>query len=137
MTPKHATTRAQVPPVTLNTPVAGKVALKGFFSIMEKWHVTPDQMRVLLGAVGKGTLYRYQKLPELTLSRDLLERISYILGIYKALRILFPTDERASEWVKKPNSAAPLNGHSALEWMLQGRVTDLADVRRYLDAQRG
>ena len=28
-------------------------------------------------------------------------------------------------------------GKSALERMLAGRVVDLADVRRYLDAQRG
>lgn len=125
------------PAITLTTPAAGQAALKGFFAIMERWSATPEQMRVLLGAIGKTTLFRYQKLPAVVLSHDLLERISYILGIYKALRILFPTEERACEWIRKPNSAAPFNGHSALDWMLRGRITDLADVRRYLDAQRG
>lgn len=125
------------PNVSLMTPAAGQAALKGFFAIMAKWQATPEQMRVLLGTIGKTTLFRYQKLPAIVLSYDLLERISYVLGIYKALRILFPTDERAREWIRRPNTASPFNGNSALQWMLQGRVTDLADVRRYLDAQRG
>lgn len=69
------------------------------------------------------------------LPQDSLERISYLLGIHKALRIIFSTNlERAYEWVSKPNQATPFNGKSALAYMLQGRVVDLADVRRYLDS---
>ena len=71
------------------------------------------------------------------LSSDTLERISYVMGIYKALHILLPTKEMADGWVKKPNTAQGFGGRSALERMLAGRVLDLADVRRYLDAQRG
>ena len=59
------------------------------------------------------------------------------MGIYKALRILLPTAEAAHAWVKKPNTAHGFGGKSALERMLGGRVIDLADVRRYLDAERG
>ncbi|MNF16045.1 hypothetical protein D3C80_2189060 [compost metagenome] len=72
------------------------------------------------------------------LPRDTLERISYLMGIHKALRILFSSHvERVYEWVRKPNTSAPFNGTSALDYMLVGRVVDIADVRRYLDAQRG
>ena len=71
------------------------------------------------------------------LSGDTLERISYVMGIYKALRILLPTSEAAHAWVKKPNTAQGFGGKSALDRMLAGRVVDLADVRRYLDAERG
>ena len=59
------------------------------------------------------------------------------MGIYKALRILLPTQEMADGWVKKANTAPGFGGKSALERMLAGRVIDLADVRRYVDAQRG
>ena len=60
------------------------------------------------------------------------------MGIHKALRILFSNQpERSYEWVSKENTAAPFNGRSALDYMLGGRVVDLADVRRYLDAVRG
>lgn len=121
----------------LQTPQAGKVALKGFFAITTLWGVEPEQAMTLLGGIGKTTFYKYRTLPEVTLPNDTLERISYVLGIHKALRVLFPDEARAAAWVSKHNAAEPFNGHSALDWMLQGRVTDLADVRRYLDAVRG
>ena len=71
------------------------------------------------------------------LGRDVLDRISYLLGIYKALNILLPSPRAADEWVKKPNTAPLFHGQSALDRMLGGSLMDLADVRRYLDAQRG
>ena len=71
------------------------------------------------------------------LTKHTRERISYVMGIYNALNILLPNPRRAAEWVKKNNSASIFAGKSALETMLQGRVIDLADIRRYLDAERG
>ena len=59
------------------------------------------------------------------------------MGIYKALHILLPSELAANDWIHKPNDAPLFNGKSALEKMLQGRVVDLVDVRRYLDAERG
>jgi hypothetical protein len=68
----------------------------------------------------------------------MLERISYLMGIHKALSIIFSNHrERAYGWVKSPNTAAPFNGKTALDYMLAGRVVDIADVRRYLDGVRG
>ena len=67
----------------------------------------------------------------------MLERISYLLGIYKALHILLPTEHAANAWLKKPNTAPLFAGQTALKKMLRGSIVDLADVRRYLDAQRG
>lgn len=119
---------------------AGRVALKGFFKIAELWQLSPSEMTTMLGGIHRSTLYKYQGLAReggVELGRDLMERISYTLGIYKALRILFPSEERAVQWVRRPNSASPFNGGTALEWMLRGSIVDLADVRRYLDAQRG
>ena len=112
------------------------VALKAFFGITQKWGLTSEQERILLGA-SRATFYRWKQHKDGTLSADTLERISYVLGIYKALRILLPTELAANTWISKPNMAAIFNGHSALDKLMQGRVIDLADVRRYLDAERG
>lgn len=112
------------------------VALKAFFGITSKWKLSHDQERILL-AIPKATYYRWKQHTPATLSLDTLERISYIVGIYKALRILLPTEAMANAWIHKPNHAPLFSGHSALEKLLKGRVIDLADVRRYLDAERG
>jgi Protein of unknown function (DUF2384) len=71
------------------------------------------------------------------LDRHVLERLSYLFGIYAALQLLFPERDRADAWVRKPNSAPLFGGRSALQRMLGGQVADLYVVRQYLDAQRG
>jgi hypothetical protein len=119
-------------------PNVGKnaIALKAFFNITCKWGLASEQESVLLG-VPLSTLYRWKSKRDGALTPDNLERISYVLGIYKALRILLPTEEAANKWVKKANSAYLFNGKSALDKFMKGHVIDLADVRRYLDAERG
>lgn len=112
------------------------VALKAFFGITHKWKLSNDQECVLLG-IPKSTYYRWKQNLDGSLNSDTLERISYVLGIYKALRILLPNERLANEWIQKPNSAPIFGGKSALDKLLIGRVVDLADVRRYLDAERG
>lgn len=112
------------------------IALKAFFNITQKWGLTSEQEKILIGN-STSTFYRWKNDKDGSLTKDTLERISYILGIYKALRILFPTEEAAHSWIKKPNKAPLFNGKSALDKLLAGRVIDLADVRRYLDAECG
>ena len=121
----------------LDSTKAGQVALKFFFNLMEKWDCTVEQQMVLLGSIGRSTLYKYRQLPEVRLPRDTMERVSYLMGIHKSLRILFGDKPSTYEWIKKANSEAPFNGNRALQVMLAGGVVDLADVRRYLDGVRG
>ncbi len=128
---------AKIRPLNDRERQKGRVALKAFFNITDAWQCSVEEQRRLLGDISKSTLYDYRKLPERLLPRDVMDRISYILGIYKALRILFPTEEQANAWVRKPNDAPLFNGQPAMTRMLAGSVVDLADVRRYLDAWRG
>ncbi|OLF56529.1 MbcA/ParS/Xre antitoxin family protein [Pseudomonas chlororaphis] len=130
---------AQAAPHALDSPEASRVALKFFFSLMQHWGCSAEQQRTLLGKVGNTTLYKYKQLPaNVRLPHDTLERISYLMGIHKALSIIFSNSrERAYQWVSSPNTAAPFNGQTALDYMLAGRVVDIADVRRYLDGVRG
>jgi hypothetical protein len=115
----------------------GAAALTAFFNITSAWHLGAEEERVLLGAPPRSTFFKWKSDRAARLSSDTLERISYVMGIYKALHILLPTNEMADGWVKKSNTAQGFGGKSALDKMLAGRVIDLADVRRYLDAQRG
>lgn len=120
-----------------NTPQAGKVALTFFFSLMEKWGCSESEQKVLLGSAGNTTYHKYKGLPEVRLADDLMERISYLMGIHKSLRVIFSNQQdNAYQWVRKPNMAAPFNGNSALQLMLSGGMTELSDVRRYLEGIR-
>lgn len=111
--------------------------LKAFFRVAELWGLSNDEQMTLLGLTSRSTFFNWRRDPEVSLSKDTLERISYVLGIYKALRILLPDDKAADAWVRQPNAATPFGGRSALERMLSGQVADLFVVRQYLDAQRG
>jgi hypothetical protein len=112
-------------------------ALRAFFNLAERWKLRVADQRKLLGDPPESTFYKWKRERDGTLSRDTLERISYLLGIFKSLTILFPQADRADAWLRKPNSAPTFGGKSALERMLSGNVADLFVVRQYLDAQRG
>lgn len=111
-------------------------ALKTFFNITRVWGCTSADEIILLGRPAKSTFYKWKKCPEeIILPKDTLERISYIFGIYSALRLLFPTELQAHAWPRKPNEI--FQGKSGLDMMRAGNVADLALVRRYLDGMRG
>jgi hypothetical protein len=112
-------------------------ALRTFFSLAGRWKLRVAEQRKLLGDPPESTFYKWKRERGGALSRDTLERISYLLGIFKALAILFPQADRADAWLRKPNTAPTFGGKSALERMLSGNVADLFVVRQYLDAQRG
>jgi hypothetical protein len=115
----------------------GPPAIRGFFNIARLWSLTQQEQQALL-ALPRSTLAKYRAHPEnVQLSPDTLERISYLLGIYKALQILIPDPQQADEWVRRPNTAPLFGGAPALTRMLGGHVSDLYVVRQYLDAERG
>jgi Protein of unknown function (DUF2384) len=112
-------------------------ALRTFFAIAEAWRLTNEEAMRLLGEPRRSTYFEWKRAGDGRLDRDTLERISYVLGIYKALQILLPDPAAADAWVRKPNTAPLFGGQSALARMLSGNVADLYVVRQYLDAVRG
>ena len=133
-----ATTSTNKP--DLEARAAAGAALRTFFNIAKAWKLDEPQAMTLLGfdENSRSTYFRWKKNPESArLSKDKLERLSYIFGIYKDLQILLPKPEAADGWLHRPNNAAPFGGRPALERMLSGHVADLYEVRRYLDAERG
>jgi hypothetical protein len=111
-------------------------ALRTFWRLAEAWQLSPTEQMTLLG-VGRSALYQWKQGKVGPLDRHVLERLSYLFGIYAALQLLLPEPERADAWVRRPNTAPIFGGRSALERMLGGQVADLYVVRQYLDAQRG
>jgi hypothetical protein len=116
---------------------AGGAGLRAFNRIAELWHLSISEQLALLGITSRSTYFKWRKEPQPKLPRDTLERLSYLLGIYKALQLLLPDAPAADEWIRRPNDAPLFSGRSALERMLSGNVADLFLVRQYLDAQRG
>ncbi len=112
-------------------------ALRTFFRIAELWELSVDDQMTLLGLTARSTFFKWKKDPNTVLPRDILERISYIVGVYKALQILLPDEQAADEWIKRPNEAPLFAGQSVLDRMLSGQVADLFVVKQYLDTQRG
>src|SRR5690349_13529810 len=108
---------------------AGGAGLRAFARVAELWHLSIAQQLVLLGIASRSTYFKWRKEREPKLPRDTLERLSYLLGIYKALQLLLPDAHAADSWIHKPNSAPPFGGASALERMLTGNVADLYVVR--------
>ncbi len=130
---RKATAAAEpLSPVELSGP-----ALRTFFRIADAWKLGADEARRLLGDPPRSTYFLWKRAGDGQLSRDTLERISYVLGIWKALQILLPDEAAADAWLRKPNAAPLFGGKPALERMLSGNVADLYVVRQFLDAQRG
>ena len=113
-----------------------KSALKGFFRLVEAWHLRDDDARELLGGLSSSAFYEWKKQPDRVLEVDRITRISYLLGIYKSLHIIYG-DKLADEWVHLPNSNPVFNGRAPLAFMLGGGLLAMQTVRRLLDARRG
>jgi hypothetical protein len=136
LTPPEAPLRRPVAEPTLTEMSAA--GLRAFFNIARDWDLNADEQIVLLGSPGRSTFFKWKAAPQTArLGRDTLERLSLLLGIYKALQILLPQPNAADSWIKRPNSAPPFGGRRALDRMLAGNISDLVAVRQYLDAMRG
>jgi Antitoxin Xre-like helix-turn-helix domain/Antitoxin Xre/MbcA/ParS C-terminal toxin-binding domain len=116
---------------------ASAAGLRAFARIAEVWGLSVAEQQKLLGISSRSTYFKWKKDAHVRLPRDTLERLSYLLGIYKALQILLPQARAADDWIRRPNEEPLFGGRSALERMLSGNVADLYLVRQYLDSQRG
>jgi hypothetical protein len=109
--------------------------LKAFFNICRDWQLTSDQEIILLGNPSSASHDEWKRSPEtFCLDQDTLVRISYLLGIYKSLQIVLPSQNSADAWIRTSNDAPLFSGKSALDLMLSGKVSDLFAVRQYLDS---
>ena len=108
---------------------------RAFVNLATVWGLTDDQAAILMGDISVRT-YRRWKVGDLGRAGvDTAARLSNLMGIHKALRLLFKEPARGYGWIKRSNDV--FGGASALDVMLGGQITDIMRVRRYLDAVRG
>jgi hypothetical protein len=140
---------------TLNRPLAGSAwdqpavlsnkdvvrrlsptAVKGFLKIAVLWELRDADARQLLGGMSNGAYYELKKTDSRTLDQDRLTRISLLIGIFKALNILY-RKKLADRWVQLPNANPMFGGETALAYMIKGGMPAMMRVRQLLDARRG
>lgn len=111
-------------------------ALHAFFNIVERWGIRDEDARQLLGGISSGAYYELKKKPTRVQDQDRLMRISYLIGIFKALNILYGA-RLADAWVQLANANAIFGGRTPLAYMTQGGTLAMERVRSLLDARRG
>ena len=95
-------------------------------NLFEKWQLSDQDAAEVLGLTDKEyDLFKAGELarPELGL------KLTELLRIHRALKIVFKEPQRGYEWIRKSNIS--LDGETALEVM----KTDLERVRAYLEAE--
>jgi hypothetical protein len=111
--------------------------LRAFFNIIKCTDIRDADARELLGGISNGPYYAMKRDPNgKVLDVDTLQRISYLIGIYKALHMLH-SEPLADEWLKLPNRNHLFAGKTPLEYMVRGGMSAMQTVRRLLDARRG
>jgi uncharacterized protein (DUF2384 family) len=90
----------------------------------------------LLGGISNGRYYELKKIRKGLLSQDELTRISLLIGIFKALNILF-SQRLANQWASRPNSNVMFGNIAPLQMLMRGGVPAMIGVRRLLDSRRG
>jgi hypothetical protein len=111
-------------------------AIKGLLRLADRWKLRDDDTRVLLGGMSNGSFYSLKNRTPKTLDEDQLTRVSLLVGIYKALNILY-SQKLADAWIRLPNANPMFGGDSPLHYMEQGGIPAFLRVRQLLDARRG
>jgi len=117
------------------TDAEGEALARAAVSLFAKWDITDAQASILLGGLSARTWARWKVGSIGRVPRDLKARLSNLMGIHKALRIIFTEADRGYAWIKRPNDT--FDGATALDVMLAGELTDIMRIRRYLDDIRG
>jgi hypothetical protein len=126
-----------IAPDFLASPITDEEAAAMFracLNLFRLWKVSDTEASILLD-LSPRTFARWKTGITGRIGRDQKARLSNLIGIHKALRLIFRDPERSYEWPRLPNQA--FENRSALQVMLRGELTDLMRVRRYLDAERG
>lgn len=111
-------------------------AIKAFFRFVDTWKITATDAMLLLGGMPSSSYYALRQKPVRTLDVDMFVRVSYLVGIYKALHLIH-SDALADRWITMPNDNPIFRGNVPLGYMIHGGIPGFQVVRRLLDARRG
>ncbi len=112
-------------------------ALKVVLNIFNKWSCTGAEKEAILG-MSHSTFHRNVKDPlNAKLSNDQIERISYILNIHQALRMVFSNNENIYGFMRMENHNPYFNGKTPMELIATGSFGALYEVFKRIDVMRG
>jgi hypothetical protein len=111
-------------------------AIKGIIRIADRWKLRDEDTRALLGGMSSGSFYGLKGRPNKALDEDQLTRISLLIGVFKALNILY-SQKLADSWISLPNTNPMFGGDSPLNYMKKGGIPAIIRIRQLLDARRG
>lgn len=103
-------------------------------NLFRAWQLTDAEACVLLGGLSPRRWARWNAGDVGRIGRDLRSRMAALMGIHIALRTLFTEPDRGYAWIRLPNEA--FEGRCALDMMLRGEISDLINLRAYLDAEQ-
>jgi hypothetical protein len=112
-------------------------AVRGMQRLTREWCLTVDQACALLGDVPASTWHAWANKPPRDLGVDRLTRVSYLLGIYTALHVLYPASPLADQWPARPNTNVLFGGRRPLDVLIDGGIAAMDRTRTLLDARRG
>ena len=132
----HARLKDQ--PSTARTRDERVVLARAVTRLFELWALpSADQLMLLgLNETNRIALQRYARGEALAANRDLLERVGHLLGIHKALKLLYPKNaEIVTGWMSSPN--ARFDGATPVDIARRFGFAGLLMVRGTLDRMRG
>jgi hypothetical protein len=114
------------------------VLARAVIRLFDLWQLSAADQLMLLGLneSNRIALQRYAKGEALAANRDLLERVGHLLGIHKALKLLYPHNpEIATGWMSSPNTV--FEGAAPIDIARRFGFAGLLMVRGTLDRMRG
>lgn len=112
----------------IGEPAQAGAGLRTFARVAEQWKISARDSMALLGIGSRSTYYellrRARESKEVKgLSGDQLDRLSYLLGVYEAVRVLFPHSQASRDnWVSHPNTAPLFGGRPPIEVMRSSMI---------------
>ncbi|NMP16235.1 antitoxin Xre/MbcA/ParS toxin-binding domain-containing protein [Thalassotalea sp. Y01] len=110
-----------------------KVAISTYMNIMQQWDVSDEDQLSLLGLNAVANVEKLKEELVSSMTSEMLDRISFVLKIYKYLQVLFPEREQSNSWINKGNDA--FDGKTALMVILSDNENGLLTVAKYLYSQ--
>ncbi|MDB6049574.1 MAG: hypothetical protein JWR17_2320 [Pseudomonas sp.] len=113
--------------------------LRAAIEIVEKWQASSDQACRML-RISRSTYTRAKQRDSawsVALDSDQMQRISFVLNIHAALRLVFDNPENVYGFLAMANENEFFNGRAPLEIMSQGDMISLYETFRRIDVLRG
>ena len=123
--------------IDLNSQESRQSMAKLVTRLFEVWELpTSDQLNLLgLSETSRSMLIKYRKGNAIPNSRDMMDRIGWLLAIYKNLKLLFPfNQEFRNSWVLKRNQM--MENLRPIDVMKEEGIIGIATIARHLDSLR-